>query len=87
VLTGDRAFIERRYCDAAYFVRGADKRSQLQEARFVSAKHSMMAGGQDWQRPSVSLLNNVLSCKPVIVRRKRGGGKGVACLWLRTRVL
>ena len=32
VLTGDRAFIERRYCDAAYFVRGADKRSQLQEA-------------------------------------------------------
>lgn len=33
VLTGDRAFIERRYCDAAYFVRGADKRSQLQEAR------------------------------------------------------
>ena len=33
VLTGDRAFIERRYSDAAYFVRGADKRSQLQEAR------------------------------------------------------
>jgi uncharacterized protein with PIN domain len=36
VLTGDRAFIERRYCDAAYFVRGADKRSQLQEARVAT---------------------------------------------------
>jgi hypothetical protein len=33
VLTADRAFIERRYSDAAYFIRGNDKRSQLQEAR------------------------------------------------------
>ena len=31
VLTSDRAFIARRYCEAAYFVRGPDKRSQLAE--------------------------------------------------------
>lgn len=33
VLTSDRTFITGRYCEAAYFVRGADKKAQLQEVR------------------------------------------------------
>jgi len=36
VLTADRAFIAGRYCEAAYFVRGLDKKAQLQEVRIES---------------------------------------------------
>lgn len=38
VLTADRAFIAGRYCEAAYFVRGLDKKAQLQEVRVESLK-------------------------------------------------
>lgn len=33
VLTADRTFIAGRYCEASYFIRGADKKAQLQEVR------------------------------------------------------
>ena len=58
VLTSDRAFIARRYCEAAYFVRGPDKKSQLAEVipqccchyslHYISVKRSA-AGLTAWR--------------------------------------